>query len=252
MRLLFLVFSFLSLLACQHPGNGTGQQTIVIYGASGKIGGLLVRNALKRGHIVIGVSRNPDKLKVSHKNFSAVKGDVTSEASMRSVARQADAVVISVLGHGANNLPENSTVAKAARTAVEVFSGDENAPYIVAVGGATTMHGSAEKMAENLPFPASPGSEGHSILFGHLVALKTYRESDIPWSVITPPKRILGWSFQGITDAESSRGTYRTSTAEFVVAEDGSNSIYVRDLARAVIDEVENRRFERQRFTVGY
>jgi putative NADH-flavin reductase len=49
---------------------------IVVYGASGKIGDIIVTAALSRRHNVIGVSRNPDGLKNEPPNFSAIAGDV--------------------------------------------------------------------------------------------------------------------------------------------------------------------------------
>ena len=67
---------------------------IEIYGASGRIGGLIVTEALDRGHSVIGVSRSPEKFTINHPSFSAVKGDVTSVESFREVTDGADAVII--------------------------------------------------------------------------------------------------------------------------------------------------------------
>ena len=58
-------------------------QTILVFGAGGKIGGLIVENALERGHRVVGVSRRPEKLTQNHENFSAVKGNVTDQALLR-------------------------------------------------------------------------------------------------------------------------------------------------------------------------
>ena len=89
------------------------------------------------------------------------------------------------------------------------------------------------------------------MLIGHKVALDTYRASDIDWTVLTPPFNIMGWTPDGISDTQQ-RGEYRTSTTEFVTDADGSMSIFVADLAGAAVDEVENRAFARQRFTVGY
>ena len=91
----------------------------------------------------------------------------------------------------------------------------------------------------------------YGIFFGHLVALRAYRDSDINWTVITPPYMIRGWSPRAIHSTER-HGPYRTSTSGLVKDTEGKNEIYVADFARAVIDEVENRQFQRQRFTVGY
>ena len=122
---------------------------------------------------------------------------------------------------------------------------------VLQIGGATTMFPSFEAVGDMLPFPVEEGTVQHGNMVGHFVALDTYRNSDIDWTVLAPPMQMIGYSFTGITDT-STRGEYRTSTNELVRDADGNNSIYVADLAAAAVDELENRRFSQQRFTVGY
>src|SRR5262245_41363809 len=50
---------------------------IVVYGASGSVGRVIVEEALSRGHEVVGVSRNPESLKFDNARFTAATGDVT-------------------------------------------------------------------------------------------------------------------------------------------------------------------------------
>ena len=247
----FLAPLIVALLGCA-TAHAQDNQTIVVYGASGNIGGLIVDEALERGHAVIGVSRSADRLTVKHPNFTAVQGDVTDVESFTAVTSGADAVVISVQGTPEGDFaPENSTHALGASTAAEVLVGMENAPYVLQIGGATTMLPTIEDMLANAPFPVSEGTLSYAILVGHKVALDTYQASDIDWTVLTPPFNILGWTPDGIADTQR-LGEYRTSTTEFVTDADGNMSIYVADLAAAAIDELENRAFVRQRFTIGY
>lgn len=242
----------LAILSLPLSVRATDSMTIVVYGASGKIGGMIVDVALERAHSVIGVSRNPGKLSRDSSNFIAVKGDVSDPASILSTTRRADAIIISVTGAGEGNKPENSLEARAAHAMIEAYGGREQRPRVVQIGGATTMYGSVEAMERNLPFPAEKGSSMHGMLFGHKVVLDAYRESTIPWTVITPPMHILGWSPQGITDARSSRGTYRTSTTEILKDKNGKSEIYVRDLANAAVDAAESGKFTGQRVMVSY
>jgi putative NADH-flavin reductase len=227
-------------------------KTIVVYGASGKIGGLIVDVALERGHKVIGVSRNPANLTNDHGNFSAVTGDVTDPMSIKSTASNADAIIVSVTGAGDGNKPENSLEARSANAMISAYSGDNNAPRVIMIGGATTMFGDAEAMKEHLPFPAPEGTYMHGMLFGHLLALDAYRASSIPWTVVTPPLEIVGWGPKGLTDGDTTMDSYRTSTTEVIKDAEGHSRIYVRDLAKAAVDEIENAKFVGQRFTVGY
>ncbi len=226
-------------------------QTIVVFGASGRIGGLVVTEALARGHSVIGVSRSPEKLVVDHPSFSAVKGDVTSVDSFREVTDGADAVIISVQESYKDKLPETTVQARAATTAVAALSGVENAPYVLHFGGATSMFETREAVLKNVPAPSPEGSENYAKFLGHLVALQTFRAADIDWTVITPPFEIKGWSSRGITDTTKT-GSYRTSTTGLITNWYGGYAeIMVADLAAAAVDEIENRQFVRQRFTVA-
>jgi uncharacterized protein len=226
-------------------------EKIVVYGASGEIGGVIVNEALSRGDTVIGVSRDPSKLKINQQNFSVVAGDVTDLDSFKSVTQGADAVIISVSGSGKDNLPENSVVAQAARTATRAFAGMAHSPHVIQIGGATTMYETKEAMLAHLPFPAQPGSPSYGMFFGHLVALQTYRASNIRWTVLTPPMAIDGWSRDGKLDLKRT-GKYRTSTSALVQDSSGKNVVNIADLAVAAVDEAEKPRFVGKRFTVGY
>lgn len=226
-------------------------ETIVVYGASGEIGGVIVNEALSRGDRVIGVSREPAKLKIDNRNFTAVAGDVTDLASFRSVTKGADAVIISVSGGGKDNLPENSVTAQAARVATQAFSGMPNNPYVIQIGGATTMYETKEAMLAHMPFPVKPGTPAYGMFFGHLVALQTYRASNIRWTVLTPPMDIDGWS-AGAKPVLKRTGKYRTSTSGLVEDANGKSVANIADLAVAAVDEAENQRFVGKRFTIGY
>lgn len=229
--------------------NAAQADTIVVFGASGNIGGMITQEALSRGHTVIGVSRNPNKFKIDNPNFRGEKGDVTDPESFRALAQQADSIVISVQGSGKGNAPELSTHAIAAKTAVAVLSEMENAPYVLQVGGATTLNESREAMVNNLPFPAKEGSAIWGMLFGHWEALQTYRASDIAWTVLTPPLNIMGPE----RDSSAVRtGQYRTSTDTPVRDSEGNSRVSRQDLAVAAVDELEKKDFSGRRFTVGY
>ncbi len=222
-------------------------QTIVIYGASGNIGGKIVTEALNRGHKVIGVSRNPAKLKVGGANFSAVAGDVTDVDSILQTIDGADAVVVSVQGTAPGNLAHDTVHAKSSVALIAAArKGGDTAPRIVQVGGAATMANSRYTMDQEIPhlgFRAPVGSPLYAMLFGHWIALQNFRNSDIKWSVATPA---------GDIEAGDRTGAYRIDTETRVVDAAGKSFISQEDFAVAIIDELENPRFVGQRFNVGY
>lgn len=231
-------------LADADPSATSNSMVVALFGASGNIGGDIAREALARGHRVIGISRNPDRMNFDDPLFSPAKGDVTDPASFRELIRDADAVVISVSGNIGGNAPEQSTSAIAARVAIDALSAMDDAPYLLQLGGATTLYEGPEEMLENLPFPVDEGSALWGMLFGHWIALETYRDSDIAWTVLTPPLMIQ-------SDLPRT-GDYRSATTGPIYDDTGSSHISRRDLAVAAVDELERRQFSGMRFTVGY
>src|SRR5690349_16456349 len=89
-------------------------EKIVVYGASGSVGRVIVEEALSRGNEVIGVSRNPESLKSDNARFTAAPGDVTDPDSIAATVRGADVVVISVRDDGSGNTPEKAVAFRAA------------------------------------------------------------------------------------------------------------------------------------------
>src|SRR3954469_20420842 len=69
---------------------------IVLFGATGNIGQRITAEALRRGHTVTGVVRDPEQAQPPDPRVSLVKGDATDAASVAKVAKRADAVVSAI------------------------------------------------------------------------------------------------------------------------------------------------------------
>lgn len=224
-------------------------ERIVIYGATGAIGSVIAQEALRRGDIVVGVARNPTKLEIVNPHYTAVAGNVANLDSFKRITQGADAVIISVLGDGKDTVPEDSVSARAAKVAVQAYTGVRNSPHVIQIGGAPTMYETRQGILAHMHLPA--GSPMYGIIFGHLIALQTYRASHIRWTVLTPPSDIQGWKMHAPPQPHRT-GKYRVSTTELVRDANGRNAINVADLAVAAVDEAEHPRFIGKRFTVGY
>jgi len=70
---------------------------IVVFGASGKTGALIVEQALDAGHIVVAYIRTAGTLKLQHANLKICIGNLNEYLRMRDALQGAD-VVISALG----------------------------------------------------------------------------------------------------------------------------------------------------------
>ena len=72
---------------------------IAIFGASGKAGIEVVKQALEKHHKVTAIVRNPDKLLLKHDLLTIVSGDVFNKPSVRDAVEGQDAVIC-CLGSG--------------------------------------------------------------------------------------------------------------------------------------------------------
>jgi len=70
---------------------------ITVFGATGKIGRLLVARALDEGHVVTAFARNPLKVEQSHTNLRVVQGDILDLSAVEKATEGRDAIV-STLG----------------------------------------------------------------------------------------------------------------------------------------------------------
>lgn len=75
------------------------EQTIVVFGANGKLGSLVAKQALELGYCLKAFVRSPEKYDlVQHQGIEVVRGDATVYADVEKAIRGAD-VVISCLGN---------------------------------------------------------------------------------------------------------------------------------------------------------
>src|SRR5213596_2400909 len=66
-------------------------RTILVAGATGQQGGTVARSLLKRGHRVIGLTRNSSKLNaLAAAGIEGVQGDLTQRASLTPLLRNVD------------------------------------------------------------------------------------------------------------------------------------------------------------------
>ncbi len=219
--------------------------TFVVYGASGRVGGIIVAEALGRGHDVVGVSRNPASLTNDHANFSAVAGDVTSVESMLAVIGNAepDAVIMAVNGIGPDNSPDSAITSRAARTFIEAAGELGNAaPHAIQVSGGTTLFVNGVWGLDDPEL--SEGTGRHGRYFGHWQAIEAYRASDgVKWTVMTPPPGAM-------TPGERT-GEYRLGLEEVLFNAEGESFISTQDFAVAVVDEAERGESIGKRVAVG-
>ncbi|MBM7645927.1 putative NADH-flavin reductase [Scopulibacillus daqui] len=209
---------------------------IALVGATGTIGQRILQEALRRGHQVTAVVRDPSRVTDQHDNLRVAAGDIFSEESMAQAAAGHD-VVISAYGPAAG---AEETLTEATRSLVNGVK-QSGVRRLLAVGGAGSLEvAPGVKLADTPEFPdfVKP------IALAHEKALEIYRhEDDLDWTNLSPAATI---------ESGTRTGKYRTGTEQLVTDKNGESYISAEDFAVAMLDEVENPQFIRQRFTAAY
>ncbi|MGP3973860.1 NAD(P)-dependent oxidoreductase [Streptomyces sp. 8N114] len=212
---------------------------IAVFGANGNIGSRIVREALDRGHQVVAVVRDPSKFVASREAVTVLTGDVLSPESVAAVGGNAD-VVVSAVG-GKNGPGHLATIRPAAESLVTgLRSLGAGAPSLVFVGGAGSLRkpdGSRVWDTEGLPDTILQIMHAHGEALDYLRGVQ-----DLRWTNISPAATI---------EPGARTGTYRIGKDDLVVDENGESHISMEDYAVAVLDEIENPRHVRERFTVA-
>ena len=208
---------------------------LIVFGANGRLGSRILREALDRGHQVTAVVRDPGRLQSSDERLTAVTGDVCDAGSVAAVATGHDAV-ISTVGPTGNSRPD--LVVDAARALIDGLT-RAGVRRLVVVGGAGSLDVAPGVQLVDAPsFPKA----WRDIAIAHRDALDLYRTADLDWTYISPAAML---------EPGERTGKYRTGTGQLLTDEKGESRISMEDLAIAFLDEVEKPRFVRRRMTAA-
>jgi uncharacterized protein YbjT (DUF2867 family) len=90
---------------------------LVVLGATGGTGRLVVEQALAAGHTVTALVRSPEKLSVGNPNLRVVKGDPTNTSDLTSALQGAGAIISTLGGTGSVIADSTQAMVAAANTA---------------------------------------------------------------------------------------------------------------------------------------
>jgi putative NADH-flavin reductase len=211
---------------------------IAIIGASGFVGSALLTEALDRGHKVTAIVRNPKKIRVKHKNLETKKGNVLNESEVRTLVTGHDAI-LSAYNAGWDN-PNLYNDFLAGSNAITSGAKKAGVKRLLVVGGAGSLEvAPGVQLVDTLPESKwKPGALAARDFLNIL-----HKEKELEWTFLSPPL--------GLQPGERT-GKYRLGNDHPVKDKKGENNISVHDLAVALLDELENKKFIRRRFTVGY
>jgi putative NADH-flavin reductase len=213
---------------------------IVIIGASGFVGSALLEEALNRGHQVVALVRNPEKISLKHQNLILRKGDVSIIETVIETCKGADAV-ISAYNPGWNN-PRIYEETLGNYPIILEGTKQSGVKRLLITGGAGSLFVSpGVRLMDTgvIPEAFMPGVRSLAIFLLENLS----GEKEIDWVFFSPA---------GTLTPGARTGKYRLGKDELIVNEKGESNISVEDYAKAMIDEFEHPAHKRERFTIGY
>ena len=201
---------------------------IALIGATGNVGTRLISELRRRGHQVTAIARHPEKLDRQDGVNPAV-GDVQNENALAAVLAGHDVAI-----HSVKFLSTDPAKVIAATKTAKV-------PRLLVVGGAGSLEVAPGLTLVNSPdFPPEYKPE---TLAGVKFLEVLRREEELDWTFLSP-----SYLF-----APGERtGKFRLGKDELLVGADGQSRISTEDFAITLVDELEQPKHSRERFTVGY
>ena len=201
---------------------------IVLAGATGNIGSRILDEALRRGHRVTALSRDPAKLG-ARSGLQAKKANTAEVAAFADTLEGHDAAILSVKWN------ENDVhhVLDALRKA-----GVKRCLFVVGAGSLLRKDGRThfDHMAEKgiQPPTSKPAA---------LALAEVQKVQDLDWTAISPPASI---------QPGERTGKFRLGHDHLLEDGAGKSEISREDFAIAILDEIEKPQHIRQRFTAAY
>ncbi|WP_054957750.1 NAD(P)-dependent oxidoreductase [Paenibacillus dakarensis] len=208
---------------------------IAVVGAAGTIGKRIAEEAIRRGHQVTAVVRNPEKLSEDKEKMNIVRASAVDPSSIAEAVKGHDAV-ISAYGP---RFGEEEELLEAARALIEGTRRGGVQRLLIVGGAGSLITDSGDALMDTPEFP----SELKTLAMSHADAYGIYKESDLDWTYLSPA---------AIIEPGRRTGQFRIGTDRLITDESGSSRISVEDYAVAMLDELEDPQFTRTRFTVAY
>ncbi|HMM01686.1 MULTISPECIES: NAD(P)H-binding protein [unclassified Dysgonomonas] len=214
---------------------------VALIGATGFVGSHLLQELVNRGFEVTALARSVDKIPVKDGQPKAVAADVTDVKALAAVLKGND-VVLSAFNPGWSNPDIYNDFMKGSE-AIRQAVKEAGIKRYVMIGGAGSLYIDGQQIVDGADFPENI-KPGATAARDYLNVLK--KEKELDWTMFSPAINM----HPGIKTGRT--GKYRLGTDEPVFDKDGESVLSVEDLAVAVVDEIENHKFSRQRFTAGY
>jgi hypothetical protein len=209
---------------------------LVVFGASGLLGSRLVDEALRRGHVPTAVARDATRLDDRNGRVAVESADATDRQQVAGVSGGHDVALSAVTQHAH---PEMLVAA-----AHGLLGGLERAGVgrlVIAGGAGSLLVGGDMRLVDTPDFH----DEWKPEALAQAAALEVYRACGGPvvWAYLSPA---------ALLEPGERTGRYRTGDDELLTDGDGRSRITMEDFAVAMLDEAEQMRHPRRRFTAAH
>ena len=216
---------------------------ISLIGATGFVGNAILNELLERNYQVNAISRNADKLTIENENLQKKSVDVFNENDLAEAVKDSDAVV-SAYNPGWTNPNIHEEYLKGA-TSIQNAVENSGVKKLIVIGGAGTLKIDGNHIVDGPDFPKE--------IYPAASAVKNYfvenlsKNENLDWEFFSPAIEMSMFS-----EDKTKTGKYRLATDSPVFDEEGRSRHSVQDLAVAIVDELENKKFNHQIFTAAY
>lgn len=214
---------------------------VALIGASGFVGTAVLHELLQRGHQVTAIVRHPEKVKTADK-VTAVSANALDEKAISDAVTGHDAV-ISAYNAGWTNPDLYNEFLQGSKT-IQAGVKKSGVTRLIVIGGAGSLFiAEGVQLIDTPQFPEEY-KPGASAAKDYLNILK--EEKELEWTFLSPAIEMHPGT------SGTKRGAYRTGLENPVFDKANKSIISVEDLAVAILDELENPKHIRKRFTVAY
>jgi len=210
---------------------------LVVFGATGYAGGKISAEALSRGHEVVGVSRNAG---AAPDGVDQRQGSLHDEDFVAGVAKDADVLVVATPAREIDGHKLIDAVPALARIAAS------QGARLSFVGGAASLHVAegGPRLLDTPDFPDAYKAEASN--HAEVLGLMREQPAEVDWFYVSPAAEFGSWAPGERT------GKFRLGEDVLVTDENGESKIGGDDYAIAFVDEIEEARHSRKRFTLAY
>lgn len=200
---------------------------VAVLGASGRAGSEIAAELARRGHDVVAIARTPGSVPATAA-IMPVTADASDPAALAAAIQGCDAVISAL------------TFEVPAQTLLAALRQAGIARLLVTGGAASLKNDQGERMIDSADFPeAWKPVAMRGVDF--LTELK--QEQAIDWVFFSPAYYFV---------AGARTGQFRLGKDHLIADAAGDSRISFADYAIAMVDELEQHRHSRERFTIGY